>query len=96
MTAQQTLDYFSILYGVKDRKYRVESLIKELELTSFKNRSTKLLSGGERQRLVLALALIHNPDVVFLDEPSTGLDPDVRIHIWDYIKKLHDEGKPLS
>lgn len=56
---------------------------------------TKHLSGGQKQRLVLALALVNNPDIVFLDEPTTGLDPQARRNIWDIIQNLKEQGKTI-
>jgi ABC-2 type transport system ATP-binding protein len=66
-------------------------LIKQLELTGLDDRLVKTLSGGQRRRLDIALGLVHSPRLVFLDEPSTGLDPQSRSNLWDHIRGLRDE-----
>jgi ABC-2 type transport system ATP-binding protein len=70
---------------------RRELLIKQLELTGLDDRLVKTLSGGQRRRLDIALGLVHSPRLVFLDEPSTGLDPQSRSHLWDHIRGLRGE-----
>lgn len=70
---------------------RAGLLIRQLELTGLEHRLTKTLSGGQRRRLDIALGLVHSPQVIFLDEPSTGLDPQSRGNLWDHIRKLREE-----
>jgi ABC-2 type transport system ATP-binding protein len=67
-------------------------LMQKLELTRYKDFSISQLSGGTKQRLLIARALMHNPKIVILDEPTVGLDPDIRRKLWDIIKELKKEG----
>jgi ABC-2 type transport system ATP-binding protein len=70
---------------------RGAELAEQLDLTGLDQRLTKTLSGGQRRRLDIALGLIHSPGLVFLDEPSTGLDPQSRANLWDHIRRLRTE-----
>ncbi|MFF5408438.1 ABC transporter ATP-binding protein [Streptomyces misionensis] len=72
-------------------RHRAAQLAEELELTGLERRLAKTLSGGQRRRLDLALGLIHTPQLVFLDEPTTGLDPQSRTNLWDHIRRLRAE-----
>ncbi|MDH3299437.1 MAG: ABC transporter ATP-binding protein [Acidimicrobiia bacterium] len=73
----------------------VDALLDELELTDLSNRRIHELSGGQRRRLDLALGLVGNPELLFLDEPTTGLDPEIRIRIWKLVEKLAAEGMTI-
>ncbi len=73
----------------------VEKLIDDMQLTDKWNARVKGLSGGQKQRLAIALALVNDPQIVFLDEPTTGLDPQARRVLWDIILKLKGEGKTI-
>jgi ABC-2 type transport system ATP-binding protein len=73
----------------------MEDLIRDFRLEELLGRETKRLSGGQRQRLLLAIALINNPDIVFLDEPTTGLDPHARRDFWSLIEKIKQQGKTI-
>jgi ABC-2 type transport system ATP-binding protein len=73
----------------------VEELVEICALQEFLDRDTRKISGGQRQRLLLALALINNPEVVFLDEPTTGLDPQSRRNLWEQVRKIKAENKTL-
>ncbi len=81
------------LYGLSkaDTARRASTLAEQLDLSGLDGRLTKTLSGGQRRRLDIALGLIHNPPLVFLDEPTTGLDPQSRANLWDHIADLHAE-----
>jgi ABC-2 type transport system ATP-binding protein len=70
-------------------------LIEQFRLSDFLYRDVRRLSGGQRQRLLLALALVHNPEIVFLDEPTTGLDPRSRRDFWDVVTDLKADGRTL-
>lgn len=73
----------------------VEQLLAQCELEEVQHRTHQQVSGGQRQRLLLALALINNPSLVFLDEPTTGLDPQSRRRFWELIRRLKAEGKTV-
>ncbi|MFJ6572962.1 ABC transporter ATP-binding protein [Streptomyces sp. NPDC091292] len=70
---------------------RARELADELGLTELMDRKTAALSGGQRRRLDLAMGLLHRPDVLFLDEPTTGLDPGSRADLWDLVRRIRDE-----
>lgn len=71
---------------------RVTQLMQQLELTKYKNFDINELSGGTKQRVLIARALMHNPEIVILDEPTVGLDPDIRRKLWTIIKELKQQG----
>jgi ABC-2 type transport system ATP-binding protein len=73
----------------------IEELVEICVLEEFLERDTRKLSGGQKQRLLLAIALINNPEVVFLDEPTTGLDPQSRRNLWAQVKQIKAENKTL-
>jgi len=81
------------LYGIgkADGARRTELLISQLDLAGLEKRLVKTLSGGQRRRLEIALGLVHRPPLVFLDEPTTGLDPQSRSNLWEHIGKLRSE-----
>jgi ABC-2 type transport system ATP-binding protein len=70
---------------------RADLLVRQLDLAGLERRLTKTLSGGQRRRLDIALGLVHGPRVIFLDEPSTGLDPQSRSNLWEHIRRLRNE-----
>ncbi len=70
---------------------RADLLVEQLDLAGLERRLTKTLSGGQRRRLDIALGLAHSPQVIFLDEPSTGLDPQSRSNLWDHIRRLRED-----
>ena len=86
-----------VLQGRLYRKSAAEAarqaalLVSQLDLAGLERRLTKTLSGGQRRRLDIALGLVHSPRVIFLDEPSTGLDPQSRSNLWDHIRRLRGE-----
>ncbi|MFA6268850.1 MAG: ATP-binding cassette domain-containing protein [archaeon] len=95
LTAIENMEIHGVLYGVKKElmKQRIEQLLKIVELWDRKDDFVKKFSGGMKRRLEIARGLLHHPKILFLDEPTIGLDPQTRNHIWDYIKKLNkDEG----
>lgn len=71
---------------------RVQHLMSQLELTKYKDFEISALSGGTKQRVLIARALMHNPEIVILDEPTVGLDPDIRRKLWQIIKDLKKQG----
>jgi ABC-2 type transport system ATP-binding protein len=93
LTALENLELHAVLYGVSkgERKERIERLLSLVELWDRRKDFVKNYSGGMKRRLEIARALLHVPKVLFLDEPTLGLDPQTRNHIWDYIRELNRE-----
>lgn len=89
---QEVLDMFQRLY---EETRPLQELIEVCALDEFLDRDTRQISGGQKQRLLLAIALINNPQVVFLDEPTTGLDPQSRRNLWEQVRKIKSENKTL-
>jgi len=89
-TGRENLAFYGHLYRLDNKtiEQRVKDLFERVGLTGFENRMVSTYSGGMRKRLDLAMGIIHQPQVLFLDEPTTGLDPQTRSHIWDYIRNL--------
>lgn len=92
ITPVEAIKYYSTLFGVPDRSGELVELV---ELGGARNNQFQNLSGGEKQKVGICLALINDPKLVFLDEPTTGLDPISRRKIWSLIKKLKEEGKTV-
>jgi ABC-2 type transport system ATP-binding protein len=95
LTAYENLEFHGVIYGVpsKLRKQRIEELLKYVDLWERRKSLVKTFSGGMKRRLEIARGLLHHPKIFFLDEPTLGLDPQTRNHIWSYIQKLNkDEG----
>ncbi len=90
----ETLEFHGRLYSIpKDsRKARIDELLQIVELTDKRNEFVKNLSGGMKRRLEIARGLMTRPNILFLDEPTIGLDPHSRMKIWEYIKKVNKEG----
>ncbi|HEY7935915.1 MAG TPA: ABC transporter ATP-binding protein [Candidatus Limnocylindrales bacterium] len=92
LTVVEVLDLFRSFYK---RSLPTNELIEFLDLGERKTAQTRQLSGGQRQRLAVALALVNDPEVIFLDEPTTGLDPAARRSLWDLVQKLQGQGKTI-
>jgi ABC-2 type transport system ATP-binding protein len=90
LTVYENLRYYSLLYGINDKK-AVEELIKEFELEEFRDVEFNRLSTGNKQKLILARAFVNNPELVFLDEPTKGLDPPVARRLREKIRSLQKE-----
>ena len=93
LTAYENMQFHAILYGLKKELYqeRIKSLLSLVELYDRKDSFVKTFSGGMKRRLEIARGLLHNPKVLFLDEPTIGLDPQTRNHIWSYINNLNKQ-----
>ncbi len=95
LTGRENLYLHALMYGVdmKNINKRMDELLELVDLKDRQHERMKKYSGGMRRRLELARGLLHNPKVLFLDEPTLGLDPQTRQHLWTYIKKLSQEKK---
>ncbi len=93
-TGRELLELQCGLYGIKgsDARSRSQELLQLLGLTEAADRRTKTYSGGMKRRLDLASALVHSPEVLFLDEPTTGLDPASRLTVWEEVRRINDSG----
>ena len=93
LTARENMDLHGVLYSVpgSERKERIETLLKFVELWDRRDDFVKQYSGGMKRRLEIARALLHRPKVIFLDEPTLGLDPQTRNHLWGFIRSLSRE-----
>ncbi len=96
-TGRENLMLQAQLYGMSRRaaESRTQDLLTALELDSFADRISKTYSGGQKRRLDLALGMVNSPKLLFLDEPTTGLDPQSRAHLWEEVKKLRANGTTI-
>lgn len=94
LTARENLKSRAALYGITGRQFeqRLQELIHTFELEEFIDRPIRKLSGGQKRRVDIARALVHQPELLILDEPTTGLDPKTRMMIWKLIEQLRTEG----
>jgi ABC-2 type transport system ATP-binding protein len=94
LTAGELLDFFGRLYGPLPRG-RVGTVLAQVGLEEKAGSRVNALSGGQQQRLAIALALVHEPEIVFLDEPTTGLDPAARRQLWEVVRRIGAEGRTV-
>lgn len=92
LNLKELLEFFGTLY---DRQVDGMALLEKVSLTDKWKSLAKELSGGQKQRLSIAIALVNEPLVIFLDEPTTGLDPQARRHLWDLVRQIQKEGKTI-
>lgn len=92
ITVKETLMMFANLYP---KTADIDMLIERCNLTDYLDQDNRQLSGGQRQRLLLAIALVNDPEIIFLDEPTTGLDPQARRNFWELIESIKAEGKTI-
>ena len=83
------------LYGVPKKKRKTDEILENLKLTDQRNAYARTLSGGMRRRLLIGKALVHDPEIIILDEPTAGVDIDIRTSVWNYIKRISREGKTV-
>ncbi|MDK2923838.1 MAG: type transport system ATP-binding protein [Pseudothermotoga sp.] len=95
LTVKETLELFAGLYGISLKASQLGELVEMFMLQEKMNSRVKALSGGQMQRLALAVALVNDPKIVFLDEPTTGLDPQARRHVWQIVRGLVEKGKTV-
>jgi len=92
ITVREALVLFSRFYA---ESVPLDTLVEQCALGEFLDQDSRKVSGGQRQRLLLAIALVNNPTVLFLDEPTTGLDPDARQRFWELIQSIQSQGKTV-
>jgi ABC-2 type transport system ATP-binding protein len=95
LTVQETLDYHGGYYGMrkKERQERIDELLDAFSLTDKRDINSRFLSGGMKRRVVLARALMHRPKMLILDEPTAGVDVELRLELWKYMSKVNKEDK---
>jgi ABC-2 type transport system ATP-binding protein len=94
LSVMENMNFYADIFDLKgaERRERIERLLRFARLTEFRKRRAAHLSGGMQKKLALACALLHQPEVIFLDEPTTGVDPVSRREFWDILAELHLEG----
>jgi ABC-2 type transport system ATP-binding protein len=95
LTVDENVQFFALLLGVKDWRSRRDLLLERVALSEFRDRQADRLSGGMKQKLALACSLMHSPDILLLDEPTTGVDPVTRREFWRLLADLVAEGLTL-
>ncbi|RSM67498.1 ABC transporter ATP-binding protein [Kibdelosporangium aridum] len=93
LTAREQIETFASLYGNEHKN--IDEMLEVVGLTEKANTREDKLSGGQRQRLSIACALVHDPDIVFLDEPTAALDPQARRNLWDVLREIRSRGKTI-
>ena len=93
LTARENLQFHAFIYNVPaaERAQRIQEVLEMVELVERAESVVSTFSGGMRRRLEIARGMLHTPEVLFLDEPTIGLDPQTRRHIWEYLRKLREE-----
>ncbi|MFL5732498.1 MAG: ATP-binding cassette domain-containing protein [Chloroflexia bacterium] len=97
LTVEENLSFMAALYGMNPftRHKRINQLLKFVELWDARHRLAEKVSGGMQRRIELAAALLHNPPLLFVDEPTAGIDPVLRSKFWDEFRRLRDEGRTI-
>ncbi len=97
LTVEETLDYHAGYFGVpkRERRERTKELLETFSLTEKRDERTRTLSGGMKRRLILARALMHRPRLLILDEPTAGVDVELRLELWHYVQKINQEGTTI-
>jgi len=93
LTAREQIRTFASLYGVGVK--RADEMLETVGLSDKADTQAEKLSGGQKQRLSIACALVHDPELVFLDEPTAGLDPQARRNLWDLLRQINDSGRTV-
>jgi len=88
----EAVEYWAKLYGITTTRGEIDALIERVGLSNRKSSMSKKLSGGEKRKLGIALSIVNNPELLFLDEPTTGLDPRARRDLWKLIEEIRDKG----
>jgi len=97
LTVEETLDYHAGYFGMpkRERRERAKELLETFSLTEKRNERTRTLSGGMKRRLILARALMHRPPLLILDEPTAGVDIELRLELWHYVRRINQEGTTI-
>jgi ABC-2 type transport system ATP-binding protein len=97
LTLEETLDYHGGYFGMprRERKERAAELLDAFSLSAKKDDRTRTLSGGMKRRLILARALMHRPRLLILDEPTAGVDVELRLELWHYVQRINAEGTTI-
>jgi ABC-2 type transport system ATP-binding protein len=97
LTVEETLDYHAGYFGMPkaERRERAAELLEVFSLTAKRDERTRTLSGGMKRRLILARALMHRPRLLILDEPTAGVDIELRLELWHYVRRINDEGTTI-
>jgi ABC-2 type transport system ATP-binding protein len=97
LTVEETLDYHAGYFGMpkRERRARAEELLEIFSLKDKRDERTRTLSGGMKRRLILARALMHRPRLLILDEPTAGVDIELRLELWQYIQRINQEGTTI-
>jgi ABC-2 type transport system ATP-binding protein len=97
LTLEETLDYHGGYFGMprRERRERSRELLEAFSLTPKKDDRTRTLSGGMKRRLILARALMHRPKLLILDEPTAGVDVELRLELWHYVQRINAEGTTI-
>ena len=93
LTVRQNLEVYGRLYGIKDLKGRIDEISEDLDIKNFFNRNTGELSSGQKNRVSLAKSLINKPEILFLDEPTASLDPDIGDFVRSYIQEYRSKNQ---
>ncbi len=89
---EDILKFQSGYYGIRNNEKRIDEILEKLSLSDKKKVNNRMLSGGMKRRLLIAKALVHNPKILILDEPTAGVDVELRYGLWEYIKELNQNG----
>ncbi|WP_205698302.1 ABC transporter ATP-binding protein [Conexibacter sp. SYSU D00693] len=97
LTIEESLDYHGGYFGMpkRDRRDRTKELLEAFSLTDKRHERTRTLSGGMKRRLILARALMHRPRLLILDEPTAGVDVELRLELWHYVQRINAEGTTI-
>jgi ABC-2 type transport system ATP-binding protein len=97
LTVEESLDYHAGYFGMRkqERRERTKELLETFSLTEKKDDRTRTLSGGMKRRLILARALMHRPPLLILDEPTAGVDVELRLELWHYVQRINAEGTTI-
>jgi len=97
LTVEETLDYHAGYFGMpkRERRERSKELLETFSLTEKRDERTRTLSGGMKRRLILARAMMHRPRLLILDEPTAGVDVELRLELWHYVQRINQEGTTI-